>query len=220
MSLDRWYSIIKPLQYRLKFKRKRIYTYLVFIWLLGFGCVGFIPWGRVLSSVSNQCVWSWAPFHRELLITLYPLLTFFTPAAVACLTLVHIYLVLKRSRLREAGTRNARTKKKLLRMCSIVVIMLTLCWFPNQLYYALSAYNITTLETSFYYFTIVLAMSNSSLNPWVYCFASRQIKRGILSLLHPVLNRLRKRVSPDECSGIKESGRCSLRCKKSTGLFC
>ena len=182
MSLDRWYSIIKPLQYRLKFKRERIYTYLVFIWILGFGCVGFLPYGRLLSPESDQCVWSWAPFHRELLITLYPLLAFFTPAAVACLTLVHIYLVLKRSRLREVQTRNARAKKKLLRMCSIVVIMLTLCWFPNQLSYALSAYNITTLETPFHYFTIVLAMSNSSFNPWVYCFTNRQITQATLLL--------------------------------------
>ena len=198
MSLDRWYSIIKPLQYRLKFKRERIYTYLVFIWILGFGCVGFLPYGRLLSPESDQCVWSWAPFHRELLITLYPLLAFFTPAAVACLTLVHIYLVLKRSRLREVQTRNARAKKKLLRMCSIVVIMLTLCWFPNQLYYALSAYNITTLETPFHYFTIVLAMSNSSFNPWVYCFTNRQIKQATLLLFDPVRNLFRKRSTTDE----------------------
>lgn len=198
MSLDRWYSIIKPLQYRVKFKRERIYTYLVFIWLVGFGSVGFIPCGRLLNPESNQCVWSWAPFHRELLITLYPLLTFFTPSAIACLTLVHIYVVLKRSRLREAETRNARAKKKLLRMCSIVAFMLTLCWLPNQLYYALSAYNITTLETPFHYFTIVLAMSNSSFNPWVYCFTNRQIKRAIFFLLDPVRNLFRKRSSTDE----------------------
>ena len=85
-------------------------------------------------------------------------------------------------------------------MCSIVVIMLTLCWLPNQLYYALSAYNITTLETPFHYFTTVLAMSNSSFNPWVYCFANRQIKRSILSLLDPVINllSLRKRGTTDE----------------------
>lgn len=122
--------------------------------------------------------------------------------------------MLRRSRFRETGNRNARAKGKLLRMCSIVAFLFFLCWLPNQLYYALSAYNITTLETPFHYFTIVLAMSNSSLNPWVYCFASRQIKRGILSLLHPVLNRLRKRVSPDECSGIKESGKMQFEMQK------
>ena len=211
MSLDRWYSIIKPLQYRLKFKKERIYTYLVFIWLLGFGSVGFLPYGRILSLESNQCVWSWAPFHRELLITLYPLLTFFTPSAVACSTLVHIYLVLKRSRLREVKTRNARAKKKLLRMCSIVVIMLTLCWFPNQLYYALSAYNITTLETPFHYFTIVLAMSNSSFNPWVYCFTNRQIKQAILLLFDPVRNLFQKRSTTDEYSLNYEGGKIHLK---------
>ena len=198
MSLERWYSIVSPLNYRLKFKKKRIYTYLVLIWLLGLGSVGFIPFGRVFISPTNQCIWTWKYFHRELLITLYPFFTFFTPSAVACLTLLHIYLVLKRSRLRETGRRYARTKRKLVRMCSIVVILLTLCWLPNQLYYALSAYNITTLETPFHYFTIVLAMSNSSFNPWVYCFVNRQIKQGILFLFDPVRNLLRKRNTTGE----------------------
>ena len=198
MSLERWHSIVKPLQYRAKFNMKRIYVYLVFIWLLGLGSVSFVPSGRVFISSTSQCIWSWAPFHRELLITLYPLLTFLIPTLIACLTLLHIYFVLKRSRFRQTGNRNAKPKKKLLRMCSIVVFLFFFCWLPNQLYYALSAYSITTLETSFHYFTIVLAMSNSSLNPWVYCFANRQIKTGIMSLFVPVFNPLRKRVRPDD----------------------
>ena len=198
MSLERWYSIVKPFQYRTNFNMKRIYIYLMFIWLLGLGSVGFIPFGRVFISPTNECVWSWAPFHRELLIALYPLLTFFIPALIACLTLLHIYFVLKRSwRFRRTRNGNAKTKRKLLRMCSIVILLFFFCWLPNQLYYALSAYNITTLETSFHYFTVVLAMSNSSLNPWVYCFANRQIKSGTISLFSLVSNLMRKRVSPD-----------------------
>ena len=198
MSLERWYSIVKPFQYRVNSNMKRIYMYVVFIWLLGLGSVGFAPFGSVFISPTNECVWSWAPFHRELLIALFPLLTFFTPALIACLTLLHIHFVIKRSpRFRQTGNRNAKTKRKLLRMCSIVIFLFFFCWLPNQLYYALSAYNITTLETPFHYFTIVLAMSNSSLNPWVYCFANRQIKTGTISLFNLVFNPLRKRVSPD-----------------------
>ena len=206
MSLERWYSMVRPFQYRANFNMKRIYTYLVFIWFLGLGSVGFVPFGRVFISPTNECLWSWAPFHRELLIALYPLLTFFAPALIACLTLLHVYFVLKRSRFRQTGNGNATTKRKLLRMCSIVVFLFFFCWLPNQLYYALSAYNITTLGTSFHYFTIVLAMSNSSLNPWVYCFANRQIKTGIVSLFDPVLNPLRKRVSPEANPRNEEGG--------------
>lgn len=198
MSLERWYSILRPLQYRLKFNEKRIHAYIVVIWILGFGSVGFIPFGRVIIPTSNKCIWTWVPFHRELLIILYVFFTFITPSAIACLTILHIYLVIKRSRLRKTGNGNARAKRKLLRMCSFVVFLLTFCWLPNQLYYALSAYSITKLETSFHYFTIVLAMSNSCLNPWVYCFANRQIKLGIMSLVDPVMKLLRKRNTSPE----------------------
>ena len=198
MSLERWYSILRPLQYRLKFNEKRIHAYIVVIWILGFGSVGFIPFGRVIIPTSNKCIWTWVPFHRELLIILYVFFTFITPSATACLTILHIYLVIERSRLRKNGNGNARAKRKLLRMCSFVVFLLTFCWLPNQLYYALSAYSITKLETSFHYFTIVLAMSNSCLNRWVYCFANRQIKLGIMSLVDPVLKLLLKRNTSPE----------------------
>lgn len=206
MSLERWYSIMRPFQYRINFNMKRIYAYLMVIWLLGLGSVGFVPFGRVFISSTNQCIWSWAPFHRELLIALFPPLTFFIPSLIACLTLAHTYFVLKRSRFRQTGNRNAIIKRKLLRMCSIVVFLFFLCWLPNQLYFALSGYNITTLETSFHYFTTVLAMSNSSLNPWIYCFANRQIKTGIMSLFDPVLNPLRKRISSGYYPRNEEAG--------------
>ena len=219
MSLERWYSIVRPFQYRANFNMKRIHIYLVLIWLLGLGSVGFIPFGRVFISPTNACVWSWAPFHRELLIALFPLLTFFAPALIACLTLLHTYFVLKRPRVRQTGNRNTATKRKLLRMCSIVVFLFFFCWLPNQLYYALSAYNITTLETSFHYFTIVLAMSNSSLNPWVYCFANRQIKTGIMSFFNPVLNPLRKCVSPDANSRNGEGGEVPIEMQNRNGAF-
>ena len=206
MSLERWYSIMRPFQYRINFNMKRIYAYLMVIWLLGLGSVGFVPFGRVFISPTNQCIWSWAPFHRELLIALFPTLTFFIPSLIACLTLAHIYFVLKRSRFRQTVNRNAITKRKLLRMCSIVVFLFFLCWLPNQLYFALSGYNITTLETSFHYFTIVLAMSNSSLNPWIYCFANSQLKTGIMSLFDSVLNPLRKRISSGYYPRNEEAG--------------
>jgi len=219
MSLERWYSIVRPFQYRANFDMKQIYTYLVLIWMFGLGSVGFVPFGRVFISSTNKCVWSWASFHRELLIALFPLLTFFTPALIACSTLLHTYFALKRSQFRQTENRNAATKRKLLRMCSIVVFLFFFCWLPNQLYYALSAYNLATLETSFHYFTIVLAMSNSSLNPWVYCFANRQIKTGIMSLFNPVLNPLRKRVSPDANSRIAEGGEVRFEMQNLNGAI-
>ena len=210
MSLERWYSILRPIQYRLNFKTKKIYGYIVVIWLLGFGSTGFIPFGRVFIPPTNECVWSWAPFHRELLIILYVFFTFFAPSAIACLTILHIYFVIKRCRLRKTGNGNAKAKRKLLGMCSFVVFLQTFCWLPNQLYYALSAYNITTLETTFHYFTIVLALSNSCLNPWIYCFANRQIKTGILSLLHLVLRPFKKRKSSGKNLQADERGKVTV----------
>ena len=76
-------------------------------------------------------------------------------------------------------------------MCIMVALLLTICWFPNQLYFALSSYDIVRLESPFHHFTIVLAMFNSCTNPVIYCSTNREFRKGFLMLLCPFFNSCR-----------------------------
>ena len=76
-------------------------------------------------------------------------------------------------------------------MCIIVALLFTICWFPNQLYYALASYGLVRLELPFHHFTIVLAMFNSCTNPVIYCSTNREFRKGFLMLLCPFFNSCR-----------------------------
>ena len=115
-------------------------------------------------------------------------MTFFFPNVVTWVTYLHISLALKTSPAMKNNGPFARARLKLLRMCVIVALLFTICWFPNQLYYVLSSYGLVRLDTTSHWFTVVLVMFNSCINPVIYCSTHRDYRKRFLSLLRCVFN--------------------------------
>ena len=192
LALERWYSVVKPVKYRLKFKRGRVYVYLVIIWITCLLLHSLIPFQMTLDEKNLRCVWITSDFPKELTVMTLTIVTFFVPNAVTWVTYLHIAFALKTSpAINRNNARNTRTRFKLLRMCIIVALLFTICWFPNQLYYTLASYDLVRLESPFHHFTIVLAMFNSCTNPVIYCSTNREFRKGFLMLLCPFFNSCR-----------------------------
>ena len=192
LAVERWYSVVKPVKYRLKFKRRRVYVYLLIMWITCLLLHSFVLFEITLDEKNLRCVWITSDFPKELTVMTYTVVTFFVPNTVTWVTYLHISFALKRSTaINKNNARFTRTRFKLLRMCIIVALLLTICWFPNQLYYALSSYDLVRLESPFHHFTIVLAMFNSCTNPVVYCSTNREYRNGFLMLLCPFFNSCR-----------------------------
>lgn len=182
LALERWYSVVKPIDYKMKFTRKRIYIYIATIWLISGIANGSKPVKAKLNDTSLRCEWSAISYPKEIFIPSYTTLTFFIPTAITWLSFLHVAKVLQRSPA-ERNVRFRNTRKKLTRMCAIVALLLTISWLPNQVFYTLSAFDITKAETLLHHFTIVLAMFNSCVNPWICCFTNRDYKAGFKRLL-------------------------------------
>ena len=179
LALERWYSVVKPISYKLKFMRKRIYIYILVIWLLSAITNGSKPLKAQLDEKSQHCTWSNISYPKEIFIPCYTTLTFFIPIIIIWISFLHVARILKTSLAERDSERFRRTRKKLTQMCALVAGLLTICWLPNQIFYTLSAFNITTAETSLHHFTIVLAMSNSCVNPLVCCFTNRDYRTAV-----------------------------------------
>lgn len=187
LALERWYSVAKPIKYKLKFKRRRIFIYLAIIWFICLISHAAMPFGMTLNEDSLRCIWIAIDYPEKLIITMYTVVTFFIPTVVMWVTYLHIALSLKSFPGRH-NKRATQTRLRLLRMCIIVALILTVCWFPNQLYYALSSFGLVKLETPFHHFTIVLAMFNSCTNPIIYCYTNLEYRKGFISILCPLFN--------------------------------
>ena len=192
LALERWYSVVKPVKYRLKFKRRRVCVYLVIIWITCLLFHSLIPFQMTLDEKNLRCRWITSDFPKELTVMTLTIVTFFVPNTVTWATYLHISFALKTSpAINKNNARFTRTRFRLLRMCIIVALLLTICWFPNQLYYALSSYDLVRLESPFHHFTIVLAMFNSCTNPVIYWSTNREYRKGFLMLLCPFFNSCR-----------------------------
>ena len=192
LAVERWYSVVKPVKYRLKFKRRRVYVYLLIMWITCLLLHSFVLFEITLDEKNLRCVWITSDFPKKLTVMTYTVVTFFVPNTVTWVTYLHISFALKTSTaINKNNARFTRTRFKLLRMCIIVALLLTICWFPNQLYYALSSYDLVRLESPFHHFTIVLAMFNSCTNPVIYCSTNRDYRKGFLMLLCPFFNSCR-----------------------------
>lgn len=79
--------------------------------------------------------------------------------------------------------RQERTRKKVLKMVSIVVVVFVLCWLMYFINLVLYSYKVT-VPCSVYYLRMLLAHLNSPINPLIYWFCNENFRHGYISLFH------------------------------------
>ena len=188
MAIERWYAVARPARYKRTFENKRVYGYLLAIWITSLLAHAHVLQAMELDDRTQTCAWLPLSTSHEIVATSYTFGTYFVPTLVIWVTYTDIALKLKVSTT-TPSTRYSQARLRMLRTCVIVAIMLTICWFPNQLYYTLSAYGLVDLETPVHRFTIVLAMSNSIVNPYVYCLSNVEYRRRFVLLFRQLQRR-------------------------------
>lgn len=203
LAIERWFSSVKPLQYRIRFTSKRLAVYIISIWIST--CVFQLY--RLFRKIPGEdgCRWAKNPFGprslRALIIS-YVSVTFILPNVVTWASFLHIWLSVRKSPAMNTASGN-QARGRLLRMCVLTALFLTLCWFPDQLNYVLSLFDVTSLESPISNYFLVLALSNSWVNPWIYCLTNKAFRKEFRSLFtFRIFNRWRS------CLPFKKSAYC------------
>ena len=92
---------------------------------------------------------------------------------------------MRRSRYRHAERSRPKSFNSLLHMCAITafIILLVICWIPNELFYVLSKFSITQFDTPLHRATVVLAILNSCVNPWINGATNRNYSKRFTRIL-------------------------------------
>ena len=172
LSSERWFSVLKPFEYRYNFRKRRVYLYLLFILIFTIATkIHFMLPGYDPYSTSSTIV----NIINTTVSTVFPLLVIWS-------TYVHLWFHCKKnSTIRQTNSINL--KQKLLRMCTITAMFLTVCWLPAEVYFALNIFGLTQHVSSIYNPFDMLAMSNSIVNPWIYYYTNREYKTAYKGLL-------------------------------------
>ena len=169
ISIDRCILIVRPLDCHSIRTMKRLKFALVIAWTLPVG------YGILRITVSKKATSYLAVFAAALCYLII----------ISCNTLIIIKVwnrdteTLKTS-VRSRGRAARLIERRVTVTVAIVVVVFTICWFP--LMYLRAAYAKSNVGVA-YNWARTLALSNSAMNPWIYCFRMGEFRAAYEKLL-------------------------------------
>ena len=129
----------------------------------------------------NRCVFVLKP-EQQVFVLCDIIGTFLLPSMIIWASFIHIWYRIKSSPSLIGRTEQAQVQERLLlRMCAITAAVLTVCWLPSHLFYVFISFYVSRgrFGTSI---SLILSMSNSIVNPWIYFLSNKEYRRAFLSI--------------------------------------
>ena len=183
LAIERWFAFVRPVQYKVAFTRPRMLKYLAMVWVLSIA-------SKVYSIVSleprkgGHCVPTedLTTAQKQMLAMTHVLSTFLLPVIVTWGTFTHLWRKLNTS-VAAGKTNQGKARARLLRMCAITALLLTVCWLPSECVFILINFKIVGRYSNWRWGTFMLATFNSCVNPWVYYFSNPEYKKEFTAVL-------------------------------------
>ncbi|XP_011303020.1 tachykinin-like peptides receptor 99D isoform X1 [Fopius arisanus] len=198
ISIDRYMAIMNPLRPRMG--RRLTLFVAIAIWIIG--CILSLPmpiyYTTYTQTFSNGevrviCYGNWPnrtddglSYDEYVYNVVFMILTYFLPIGSMTFTYARVGLELWGSQsIGEATQRqldNIRSKRRVVKMMIVVVVIFAVCWLPFHVYFIVTSYlpEITNEPYIQEVFLAIywLAMSNSMYNPIIYCWMNSRFRRG------------------------------------------
>ncbi|XP_041457374.1 allatostatin-A receptor-like [Lytechinus variegatus] len=216
ITLERYFAIVHPIKYKTTFSFKYSIVIMIGCWLVGAISNSFFFY--VYDFQDGAC--HFVPYPTDYLkkvIGVYIfLLIYFIPITLNLLC--HAKMI--RSLRQQAKTldgnmfqgndgnglkRNEAWQLKIAqdvqRMLLVVVVTFMICWAPNQFIFL--AFNLganVDFASWYYHFSVILAICNSCMNPFIYVFKHKEFRHGIAKAAgcEKAVRRFANRVQPAE----------------------
>ena len=183
VRIERYIALCLHLGYGDVVKVKRARNFLITLWLIG----GTLPF-----------IWVWlTPKYRS---------HFFSTRILLCLVIssvayIKIYRIIRYHRRQIISTEmNARNHEKMTQRkrntfnMLVVHCVLVLCYLPYSIcLLVVKSYDYTNCSWIGINFALTVVNINSSVNPFIYCYRMRQIRRAMIMTLYKILLQVSKR---------------------------
>ena len=183
VSIELYIALCLHLRYEDVVTEKRARNFLITLWLIG----GTLPF---------TCVWL-TPKYRS---------HFFSTGILLCLVIssvayIKIYRIIRYHRRQIISTEmNARKHEKMAQRkrntfkMFVVHCVLVLCYLPYSIcLLVVKSYGYTNCSRIAINFALTVVNINSSVNPFIYCYRMRQIRRAMITTLYKIPLQISKR---------------------------
>ncbi|XP_049301160.1 tachykinin-like peptides receptor 99D isoform X2 [Anopheles funestus] len=226
IAIDRYVAIMNPLKPRMG--KKATLCVAASIWIVGtiISCPTLLFFTTYPMKDHILCYAEWPDgpsnhSRQEYVYNIvFMLLTYFLPIGSMTFTYARVGLELWGSKsIGECTQRqldNIKSKRRVVKMMMIVVIIFAVCWLPFQIYFIITSYYPDLTKKPYiqevYLAIYWLAMSNSMYNPIIYCWMNSRFRRGFQQFFRccPFV-----RVTPDSASSHRRTGTSRYSCSGS-----
>ncbi|CAL1548275.1 unnamed protein product, partial [Lymnaea stagnalis] len=203
ITINRYFAIHIPLRAKILFSRTRVHVMLAAIWLLSFCAFSPLLFINTLTTygvpgvyTARACLEDWTklmPKHVYNLVIF--VLLFLFPLTVMSMLYLRISLALwsknreifdnvrKQSFMFPQVDRLLVQRRKTVRTLVLLVVLFACSWFPYYvvniwLDFNLHSPHVSVVISFVYPLTQLVGLSNSSINPILYCFLSNGFRRA------------------------------------------
>ncbi|XP_030558758.1 tachykinin-like peptides receptor 99D [Drosophila novamexicana] len=236
ISIDRYVAIMKPLQPRMSKRRNLAIAALIWLSSTLISCpmLLFFRTEEVPVTMENKtrivCFPEWPDGQtnhskqEHIYNILILILTYFLPIISMTVTYSRVGIELWGSKTigeyTPRQTENVRSKRRVVKMMIVVVLIFGFCWLPFHTYFIVTSCYPAITEAPFiqelYLVIYWLAMSNSMYNPIIYCWMNSRFRYGFKMVFRwcpfvnvgaESLNRRENLTSRYSCSGSPDHNR-------------
>ncbi|KAG5878212.1 hypothetical protein JTB14_009777 [Gonioctena quinquepunctata] len=194
ISVDRYIALLTPLRPRMG--KKITLVLALATWILG-AAVGMPDILYFQSTPLNgtdriMCYMKWPDGEENqskfsiIYNICFTVITYLIPIGAMIFTYTRIGMELWGSQsigeITERQKKNIQSKRKVVKMMMIIVIIFAVCWLPYHIYFFVTFYFPSVTERQYiqevYLFIYWLAMSNSMYNPMIYCWMNARFRTG------------------------------------------
>ncbi len=190
-SIERWVAVVYPTRYKEIFTMQRTKLIIAISWIFSF-FINTVSY-YVTFVENHECVLRyWTPEYKKFLGIMYFLVEYFIPMGlmmaanlktIQALKLQAKTLLARNESLNSPAFSLLRARRRVIEMLLIVILTFFVCWTPDQVFFLL--YNTDVLPPKYlyshlYYIFVVLAYSNSCMNPIIYAFKNKNFRKALM----------------------------------------
>ncbi|XP_060702603.1 sphingosine 1-phosphate receptor 4 [Hemiscyllium ocellatum] len=182
-AVERYATMVRPLPYASAHKTYRVYALIGLCWLMA-SLIGLLPllgWNCICNF--DECSTLLPLYSKSYILFCVAMFSIIIVGIVALYS--GIYHLVRNSAKSVSNSKSRQKSVRLLKTVYMIVAAFVICWSPLFVLLLLDIFcdapscsKLHSME-----WTIALAVINSAINPVIYSFGSKEVRRAIIKLL-------------------------------------
>ena len=197
LTIERWLAIVKPHFYR-KIKVKHAIVAAIFVWVWAFLINATVFFSVKANHEKRLCQWVEPKTGRGFFAFIEISMTSILPFSLIIILYVHIFRKVRQMRNRKGGNEDFKRRLTIIALAASVALIVG--WLPTKISYMLRYTDVGGKHFGgpFHLIFIMLALSNSFINPILYGIYSSKFRDEYKEVLSDILCKLKS------CSDVGE----------------